>query len=83
MIAGADKPVTKQSAPLSSFLSESMKISRMVEVLERLPFDSREQGRIVIDRVARNFLVSAGRTAAGDPHQTIHQVLARRGPVRR
>jgi len=28
-----------------------MKISRMVEVLEGLPFDSREQGRIVVDRV--------------------------------
>ena len=32
MVAGADKPVTAQSAPLPSFLSESMKISRMVEV---------------------------------------------------
>jgi len=83
VIAGADIPVTKRSAPLPSFLSEGMKISRMVEVLEGLPFDSREQGRIVIDRVTRNFLVSASRTAAGDPDQTIHQVLARRGPVRR
>jgi len=36
MVAGADKPVAKQSAPLPSFLSESMKISRMVEVLEGL-----------------------------------------------
>ena len=43
MIAVDDKPVTKRSAPLPSFLSESMKISRMVEVLEHLPFDSREQ----------------------------------------
>jgi hypothetical protein len=34
MVAGADKPVAKESAPLPSFLSESMKISRMVEVLE-------------------------------------------------
>ena len=84
MVAGADKPVTKQSAPLPSFLSESMKISRMVEVLERLPFDSREQGRIVVDRVTRNYLVLASRTpAAADPEQTIHQALARRGPVRR
>jgi len=51
MVAGADKPVSKRSAPLPSYLSESMKISRMVEVLEGLPFDSREQGRIVVDRV--------------------------------
>jgi hypothetical protein len=50
-----------------------MKISRMVEVLERLPFDPREQGRIVIDRVTRNYLVLASRTlAAVDPEQTIH-----------
>jgi len=64
MVAGADKPVTKQSAPLLSFLSESMKISRMVEVLEGLPFDSREQGRIVVDRVTRNYFVLASRTLA-------------------
>jgi hypothetical protein len=84
MVAAADKPVTKQSAPLPSFLSESMKISRMVEVLEGLPFDSREQGRIVVDRVTRNYLVLASRTlAAADPEQTIHQALARRGPVQR
>ena len=84
MVAGADKPVTAQSAPLPSFLSESMKISRMVEVLEGLPFDSREQGRIVVDRVTRNYLVLTCRTlAAADPEQTFHQALARRGPVRR
>ena len=84
MVAGADKPLTRQSAPLPSFLSESMKISRMVEVLERLPFDSRNQGKIVLDRVTRNYLVLASRTlATADPEQTIHQALARRGPVRR
>ena len=84
MVAGADKPVTKQSAPLPSFLSESMKISRMVEVLEGLPFDSREQGKLVVDRVTRNYLVPARCTlAAADPEQTFHQALARRGPVRR
>ena len=83
MVAGADKPVAKESAPLPSFLSESMKISRMVEVLEGLPFDSREQGRIVVDRVTRNYLVLASRTLAADPEQTIHQALAQRGPVRR
>ena len=61
-----------------------MKISRMVEVLEGLPFDSREQGRIVVDRVTRNYLVLASRTlAAADPEQTIHRVLSQRGSVRR
>jgi hypothetical protein len=52
-------------------------------VLERSPFNSREEGRLVIDRVTRNFLVSASGTAAADPDQTIHDTLARRGPVRR
>ena len=80
MVAGADKPVTKRSALLPSFLSESMKISRMVEVLGGLTFDSREQGRIVVDRVTQNYLVLASRTLI---EQTIHQALARRGPVRR
>jgi hypothetical protein len=83
VIAGADKPVTKRNAPLPSFLSESMKISRLVEILEHLLFDSREQARIVVDRVTRNYLVLASRTLAADPEQTIHQALARRGPVRR
>ena len=47
-------------------------------------FDSREQGRIVVDRVTRNYFVLASRTlAAADPEQTIHQAVARRGPVRR
>src|SRR6516165_5857297 len=59
-----------------------MKISRMGEVLERLPLDSREQGRIMVDRVTRNFLVTCASHAAGaDPEQTIHDALARRGPV--
>jgi hypothetical protein len=54
----------------------------MVEVLEGLSSDSREQGRIVVDRVTRNYLVLASCTlAAADPEQTIHQALARRGPA--
>ncbi|HKD91836.1 MAG TPA: hypothetical protein VKB56_08025 [Terriglobales bacterium] len=84
MIAGADDAVTKRSAPLPIPLSERMTISRLVQVLEELPFDSREQGTIKVDRVTRNFLISASRTAAAaDLEQTVHDVLARRGPVRR
>ena len=83
MTAGDDPGVSKRGPVIPVYLCENMKVARLVEVLERLPFNSREQGRLVIDRVTRNFLVSASRTAAGDPDQTIHQVLARRGPVRR
>jgi hypothetical protein len=46
-------------------------------------FDSHDQGKVVVDRVTRNFLICASRTAAGDPDQTIHDALAQRGAVRR
>ena len=83
MTAGDDQGVSKRGPVIPVYLSENMKVARLVEVLERLPFNSREEGRLVIDRVTRNFLVSACRTAAGDPDQTIHDALARRGAVRR
>ena len=84
MTAGDDQSVSKRGPVIPVYLSENMKVARLVEVLERLPFNSREQGRIVVDRVTRNYLVLASRTlAAADPEQTIHQALARRGPVRR
>jgi hypothetical protein len=60
-----------------------MKVGRLVEVLEGLPFNSRRQGQLVIDRVVRNFFVACANHAAADPDQTIHDALARRGPVRR
>jgi hypothetical protein len=79
-----DQSVSKRSAPLPIFLSETMKISRMVEVLEHLPFDKHEQGRLLVDRVTRNYIVLASRSlAAADPDQTIHEVLRQHGPVRR
>jgi hypothetical protein len=48
-----------------------------------LDLNSRDQGKIVLDRVARNFLVVCASHAAADPDLTIHDALARRGPVRR
>jgi hypothetical protein len=83
MVAGADETVTKHAAPDPAYLSERMKVGRLVEVLEQLPFNSRDQGKIVLDRVARNFLVVCANHAAADPDLTIHQALAQRGPVRR
>jgi hypothetical protein len=82
MPADADHSISKRG-PDPAYLSEDMQIRRMCEALEQLGFNSRDQGRVVLDRVARNFLVYASRAAAADPDQTIHQVLARRGPVRR
>jgi hypothetical protein len=49
---------------------------------EQLPFDSHQQGRLVIDRVVRNYLIHATHAAAADLQLTIHDLMARRGPVR-
>jgi hypothetical protein len=79
-----DQNVTKRAPlPVPAYLSEHMKIERLVAALEQLSFNSRDEGKIVVDRVVRNFLVLASRTLPADPEQTIHQALAQRGPVRR
>jgi hypothetical protein len=80
---GDERVITKHAPlPVPAYLSEHMKIERLVAALEGLHFNSRDEGKIVVDRVVRNYLVSASRAAA-DPDLTIHQALARRGPVRR
>ena len=70
--------ITKHAPlPVPASLSEHMKIERLVAALEQLSFNSRDEGKIVVDRVVRNFLICASHAAA-DPDLTIHQVLARR-----
>jgi hypothetical protein len=80
-----DASIAKRAPlPVPAYLSEHMQVRRLVAALEQLSFNSRDEGKIVVDRVARNFLVLTCRTlAAADPEQTFHQALARRGPVRR
>jgi hypothetical protein len=75
--------ITKHGAPIPVYLSERTKIGRMLEALQQMHFDSRDEGKVVLDRVARNFLLHATRTAAADPEQTVHEVLRQHGPVRR
>ena len=75
--------VAKHAPPIPGYLSEQMTDGRMVEALEALHFNKREEGRLVIDRVVRNYLIHAAHAAGADPGQTIHQALARRGAVRR
>jgi hypothetical protein len=82
MTANGDS-VTKHAAPIPAHLSERMKVGRMLEVLEQLHFDSHNQGKVVLDRVARNFLVASASHAAADPDLTVHYLMARRGPIRR
>jgi hypothetical protein len=83
MRGDGDQTSAKRAPPLPTYLDERMKVARLVEALQQLDFNSRNEGKIVVDRIARNFLLHATRTAAADPDQTIHDVLARRGPVRR
>jgi hypothetical protein len=83
MTADGDSVTKRAAPPVPVYLSEDMKIARAVQVLEQLTFDSRQQGKIVVDRVARNFLLHAARAAAADPEQTVHEALRQHGPVRR
>jgi hypothetical protein len=75
--------VSKHAAPIPVYLSERMTVARMLEALQQMRFNSREEGKVVLDRVVRNYLIHAAHTAGADPDQTIHQVLAQRGAVRR
>jgi hypothetical protein len=71
------------SKPPMVYLSEGTKVGRMLEALQQMHFNKHEEGRLVLDRVARNFLIHASRAAAADPDRTIHEVLRQHGPVRR
>jgi hypothetical protein len=51
MATDAEAPSKRAAPPISAYLSERMRVGRLVEVLEQLPFNSREEGRLVIDRV--------------------------------
>jgi hypothetical protein len=46
-----------------------------VEVLERLPFNSRDEGKVILDRVVRNYLIHAADAAGADPDLTVHDAL--------
>jgi hypothetical protein len=75
LITGADAP-SKHAPPHPVYLSETVTTGRLVEALEHLPFNSRQEGRLVIDRVVRNYLIHAAHATAADPDQTIHDALA-------
>jgi hypothetical protein len=55
-----DSVATKQPlSPIPPYLSEGMKVSRMLEVLEQLHFNSHNQTKVVLDRGVRDYLVRA------------------------
>ena len=42
--------ITKRAVLLPSYLSEHLKVARLVEVLEQLPFNSRDEGKVILTR---------------------------------
>jgi hypothetical protein len=37
--------------PIPVYLSERMKVARMLEALQQMRFDSRDEGKVILDRV--------------------------------
>ena len=64
-MAGAGES-TKPAPPIPAYLSEQMSVARMVEALEALRFNKREEARLVLDPGMRDYLVRASRAAAAD-----------------
>jgi hypothetical protein len=63
--------VSKFAPPMPGYLSEMMSVSRMVEVLEALHFNKREEARLVLDPGVQAFLIRATKAAAADPNQKV------------
>jgi hypothetical protein len=61
-----DQSISKHASPIPGYLSEMMSVGRMVEVLEGLQFNKREEGRLVVDPGITNFLIRAAKAAAAD-----------------
>jgi hypothetical protein len=65
MTANGDS-VSKPAPPMPGYLCEQMTVSRMVEALEGLQFNKREEARLVLDPGVTNFLIRATKAAAAD-----------------
>ena len=65
MTADGDS-ASKLAPPISGYLCEQMTVSGMVDALERLQFNKREEARLVVDPGVQNFLIRATKAAAAD-----------------
>jgi hypothetical protein len=61
-----DRTIAKRAPPLPGYLCEQMTVGRMVEVLEALHFNKREQASLVLDPGVQAFLIRATKAAAAD-----------------
>jgi hypothetical protein len=62
-----DSVSIKHAPSIPGYLCEQMTVGRMVEALEGLQFNKREEGRLVVDPGVTNFLIRATKAAAADP----------------
>ena len=58
--------ISKHAPPIPSYLCEQMTVGRMIEALERLQFNKREEARFMIDPGVQAFLIRATKAAAAD-----------------
>ncbi|HKD93042.1 MAG TPA: hypothetical protein VKB56_14110 [Terriglobales bacterium] len=65
MTANGDS-VIKPASPMPGYLCEQMSVARMVEALEALHFNKREEARLVLDPGVQAFLIAATKAAAAD-----------------
>ena len=56
--------VAKHTPPIPGYLCEQMTVGRMVEALEALHFNKREQASLVLDPGVQAFLIRATKAAA-------------------
>ena len=65
MTASGDS-VSKHAAPMPGYLCEQMSVNRLVEALEALHFNKREEASLVLDPGVQAFLIRAAKAAAAD-----------------
>ena len=61
-----DQTIAKHAPPIPGYLCEQMTVGRMVEALEALRFNKREQAQLVLDPGVQAFLIRAAKVAAAD-----------------
>jgi hypothetical protein len=61
-----DQSISKHAPPIPGYLCEQMTVGRMVEALEALHFNKREQASLVLDPGVQAFLIRATKAAAAD-----------------
>ena len=61
-----DSVSIKHAASIPGYLCEQMTVGRMVEALEALHFNKREEASLVVDPGVQAFLIRAAKAAAAD-----------------